>query len=111
MARVFDLKLLAADPWVSDVELAYVGARKVDLPTLMRESDFAVVCALLNQETRHLVGAAEFAAMKPSAYFINVARGPIVDEAALIDALRKRQMAGAATDVFERSRWRRTIPC
>ena len=101
MARVFDLKLLAADPYVSAVELAYVGARKVDLPTLMRESDFVVVCALLNQETRHLVGAAEFAAMKPSAYFINVARGPIVDEAALIHALRNGQLAGAATDVFE----------
>lgn len=101
MARVFDLKLLAADPYVSDVELGYIGARKVDLPALMCEADFVVVCALLNQDTRHLVGADEFAAMKPSAYFINVARGPIVDELALIEALRKQQLAGAATDVFE----------
>ena len=101
MASVFDLKLLAADPHVNDVELAYIGARKVDLPTLMRESDFVVVCALLDERTRHLVGAEQFALMKASAYFINVARGPIVDEPALIRALQAGTIAGAATDVFE----------
>lgn len=101
MASVFDLKLLAADPYVNDVELAYIGARKVDLPTLMRESDFVVVCALLDERTRHLVGVEQFALMKPSAYFINVARGPIVDEPALIAALQAGAIAGAATDVFE----------
>ena len=101
MASVFDLKLLAADPHVNDVELAYIGARKVDLPTLMRESDFVVVCALLDERTRHLVGAEQFALMKASAYFINVARGPIVDEPALIGALQTGMIAGAATDVFE----------
>ncbi len=101
MAAVFDLKLLAADPNVSEVELGYIGARKVDLPTLMRESDFVVVCALLDDSTRHLVGAAQFNLMKNSAYFINVARGPIVDEPALIEALRSSRIAGAATDVFE----------
>jgi phosphoglycerate dehydrogenase-like enzyme len=102
MARVFDLKLLAADPYVNAVELSYIGARKVDLDTLMRESDFVVVCCLLNDETRHLVGAPQFARMRPAAYFVNVARGPIVDEAALIDALAARRIAGAALDVFER---------
>ena len=101
MASVFDLKLLAADPNVSEVELGYLGARKVDLPTLLRESDFVVVCALLDASTRHLVGAAQFGLMQPSAYFINVARGPIVDEPALIEALRSGRIAGAATDVFE----------
>ncbi len=101
MASVFDLKLLAADPNVNDVELAYIGARKVELPALMRESDFVVVCALLDERTRHLVGAEQFALMKPAAYFINVARGPIVDEAALIAALQAGKIAGAATDVFE----------
>ena len=101
MASVFDMKLLAADPNVSDVELGYLGARKVDLPTLMCESDFVVVCALLDESTRHLVGTTQFALMKPSAYFINVARGPIVDELALIETLNSGRIAGAATDVFE----------
>src|SRR5438046_6203124 len=101
MARTFDLKLLAADPVVNALELAYLGARKVDLATLLAESDFVVVACLLNERTRHLMGAREFAQMKPAAYFINVARGPIVDEPALIEALRARRIAGAALDVFE----------
>lgn len=101
MARVFDLKLLATDPVANDVELTYIGARKVDLDTLMRESDFVVVCCLLNEHTRHLIGAEALAKMKPTSYLINVARGPIVDEKALIDVLQKRRIAGAALDVFE----------
>ncbi|OLE18586.1 MAG: hypothetical protein AUG50_05905 [Betaproteobacteria bacterium 13_1_20CM_3_63_8] len=101
MARVFDLKLLATDPVANDVELGYIGAGKVDLDTLMRESDFVVVCCLLNERTRHLIGAEALAKMKPTSYLINVARGPIVDEKALIDVLQKRRIAGAALDVFE----------
>ena len=101
MARVFDLRLLAADPYVNAIELAYIGARKVDLLTLLEDSDFVVVCCLLNDETRHLIGAREFARMKPTAYFVNVARGPIVDEAALLAALAEHRIAGAALDVFE----------
>ena len=101
MAAAFDLKLIAADPFANAVELGYVGAQKVDLDTLLASADFVVVACLLNEGTRHLVGAAQFARMKKSAYFINVARGPIVDEAALIEALRAGRIAGAATDVFE----------
>jgi D-3-phosphoglycerate dehydrogenase len=101
MARVFDLKLLAADPYVNAVELGYIGARKVDLPTLMRESDFVVTIPLLNDETRHLISTPQFALMKRSAYFINVSRGPVVDEPALIAALQAGLIAGAALDVFE----------
>ena len=101
MARTFDLRLLANDPYVNEVELGYVGARKVDLPTLLRESDFVVTIPLLNDETRHLMSTREFAQMKPSAYFINVSRGPVVDEAALIAALTSGKIAGAALDVFE----------
>src|SRR5664279_316569 len=71
MARVFDLKLLAADPYVNAVELGYVGARKVPLDVLLRESDFVVTIPLLNEETRHLIGAPQFALMKPSAYFLS----------------------------------------
>jgi phosphoglycerate dehydrogenase-like enzyme len=101
LAKPFDLRLLAADPVANALELSYLGARKVDLPTLLSESDFVVVACLLNERTRHLVGAKEFAQMRPGAYFINVARGPIVDEPALIEALRERRIAGAALDVFE----------
>jgi phosphoglycerate dehydrogenase-like enzyme len=101
MARSFDLKLIAADPFANDIELNYVGARKVELPELLREADFIVVCCLLNERTRHLIGAKEFSLMRPSTYFINVARGPIVDEPALIQALREQRIAGAALDVFE----------
>jgi phosphoglycerate dehydrogenase-like enzyme len=101
MARAFDLDLLAADPVANEIELGYIGARRVPLDTLLREADFVVVCCLLNDKTRHLMGAAQFALMKPTAYFINVARGPIVDEPALIDVLRGNRIAGAALDVFE----------
>jgi D-3-phosphoglycerate dehydrogenase len=101
LARVFDLKLLAADPYAETLELSYIGARHVPLDELMREADFVVVACLLNEETRALVGARQLALMKPGAYFINVARGPIVDEKALYEALAARRIAGAGLDVFE----------
>ena len=101
MARTFDLDLIASDSQVDAVELGYLNTRKVDLDTLLATSDFVVVCCLLDASTWHLIGAPQFARMKPTAYFINVARGPIVDEGALIDALRERRIAGAALDVFE----------
>jgi D-3-phosphoglycerate dehydrogenase len=101
MARTFDLKLLAADPHVNVIELATIGARKVDLDTLLAESDFVVAIPLLNDATRHLIGAPQFARMKRTAYFINVSRGPVVDEPALIEALRTGRIAGAGLDVFE----------
>jgi D-3-phosphoglycerate dehydrogenase len=101
MARVFDLRLLSADPYAEELELRYLGAKKVDLDALMVQSDFVVVTALLNEETRHLINAKQLGYMKPSAYLINVARGPVVDEKALYDALAKGRIAGAALDVFE----------
>ncbi|HEY8251695.1 MAG TPA: NAD(P)-dependent oxidoreductase [Burkholderiales bacterium] len=101
MAKVFDLRLLAADPYAERLELEYIGARHVPLDELMRESDFVVVACLLNDETRRLVGARQLALMKPTAYFINVARGPIVDEKALYETLAARRIAGAGLDVFE----------
>ena len=101
MARTFDLKLVAADPFANDIELGYLDTRKVALETLLRSADFVVVCCLLNEQTRHLIGAQQFALMRPEAYFINVARGPIVDEQALVEVLRERRIAGAALDVFE----------
>jgi phosphoglycerate dehydrogenase-like enzyme len=101
MAKAFDLKLLAADPYAEELELAYIGARKVPLEELMAAADFVVVTALLNEETRHLVNARQLARMKPTAYLINVARGPVVDEKALYAALAAGTIAGAGLDVFE----------
>jgi len=101
LARTFDLKLMAADPYADALELGYLGARRVALETLMAESDFVVVTALLNEETRHLVDGPQLARMKPTAYLINVARGPVVDEKALYAALSSGKIAGAGLDVFE----------
>lgn len=100
LARVFDLKLLAADPYAERLELEYIGARPVALAELMAQSDFVVITCLLNDETRGLVGARELALMKPGAYLINVARGPVVDEKALYEVLAARRIAGAGLDVF-----------
>jgi phosphoglycerate dehydrogenase-like enzyme len=101
LSRVFDLKLLAADPYAEALELSYIGARQVPLAELMAQSDFVVITCLLNEETRGLVGAREIALMKPTACLINVARGPVVDEKALYQALAARRIAGAGLDVFE----------
>ena len=101
MARVFDLRLLAADPYVDFATIESLHARKVTLDELMTQSDFVVITCLLNDETRKLIGAPQLALMKPTAYLINVARGPIVDERALYETLSSRRIAGAALDVFE----------
>jgi glyoxylate reductase len=68
---------------------------------LLREADFSVLSVPLSPETRHLIGAAELALMKPTAFLVNVARGPVVDETALVEALRAGRIAGAGLDVFE----------
>jgi phosphoglycerate dehydrogenase-like enzyme len=78
-----------------------LGVRMVDFETVFRESDFVCINCPLSAQTLHLVGAKEFAMMKPSAYFINTARGPIVDEKALYEALSTNRIKGAAIDVFE----------
>ncbi len=70
------------------------------LPALLERSDVVVMCAPLTRETHHLIGAAQLAAMKPTAYFVNIGRGASVDEAALAAALAERRIAGAAVDVF-----------
>lgn len=100
LAQPFGLKVLANDPYVAASAIEAVGAQAVDLKTLMRESDFVVVMCQLTPETRQLIGRAELALMKPDAYLISIARGPIVDEAALIAALREGRIAGAGIDVF-----------
>jgi glyoxylate reductase len=69
---------------------------------LLRQSDFVSIHSPLREETRGQIGASELALMKPTAFLINTSRGPIVDELALVDALQRRQIAGAGLDVFER---------
>jgi D-3-phosphoglycerate dehydrogenase len=81
--------------------VAPLGVKLVDMDTLFREADFLCVNCPLSGETRRLVGARQFSLMKPGAYFINTARGPIVDEKALHEALSTRRIAGAGIDVFE----------
>jgi glyoxylate reductase len=71
------------------------------LDDLLRESDFVVINASFHAGTTHLIGPRELSLMKPTAYLINTARGPIVDEQALVDALKARRIAGAGLDVFE----------
>jgi D-3-phosphoglycerate dehydrogenase len=101
LARPFGWKMLAADPYVDPSAVAALGAELVPLEQLLQASDFVVATVLLNAQTRHLMNAQRFALMKRSAYFVNLSRGPIADEAALIDALRERTIAGAGIDVFE----------
>jgi phosphoglycerate dehydrogenase-like enzyme len=100
LARAFDLRVAVADPYVQAADIEKLGATVVPLDTMVAESDFVVVACLLNDETRALINAERLARMKPSAYLINVARGPIVHEQALIEALRAKRIAGAALDVF-----------
>lgn len=101
LAAPFFGRILAADPLVGEAQIAALGARKTPLDALLREADAVVVCCLLTPDTRHLIGEAEFRAMKPSAFFVNVGRGPIHDEAALAAALSAGEIAGAGLDVTE----------
>jgi D-3-phosphoglycerate dehydrogenase len=101
LARPFGWKMRVADPYVDPSAMSALGAECMPLEQLLRESDFVVATVLLNRETRHLMNAARFAQMKRSAFFINLSRGPIVDEPALIAALEHGTIAGAGLDVFE----------
>lgn len=100
-AAVFDMRVLACDPYLTEAEIAARGARKVDFATLLAESDFVTVHCPRNAETLGMFNTAAFAAMKPSAFFINTARGKIHEEAALLNALNSGQIAGAGIDVFD----------
>jgi phosphoglycerate dehydrogenase-like enzyme len=95
------MRHLTADPFAKAADVAAAGATLVSLETLLAEADFVVVCCALTEGTRHLINRERLALMKPAAYLINVARGPIVDQPALTAALRERQIAGAGLDVFE----------
>ncbi len=96
----FEMRVLAHDPYARQEDLP-PGVELASLETVMREGDFVSVNCPLTRETRHLINAALLGLMKPTAYLINTARGPIVDEGALYDALVAGQIAGAGLDVFE----------
>ncbi|MFN3325681.1 MAG: NAD(P)-dependent oxidoreductase [Bryobacteraceae bacterium] len=95
-------RFLACDPHVSSDAVRPLGVELVDMDTVFRESDYVAVNTLLNSTTRGLIGEPQFRLMKPTAYFINTSRGGIVQECALIRALKERWFAGAGIDVFEK---------
>jgi len=96
----FRMRLLYVDNH-NNLELDRIGGRRVDLETALRQADFVSLHLPLAPETHHLIGRRELEMMKPTACLINTARGPVIDESALVEALRTRRIAGAGLDVYE----------
>jgi len=97
----FDCKRIAFDPWKTQAEADQINVTLVDLDTLLSSADVVVVLATLTPETHHMLNASKLSLMKENAVLINISRGPIVEEAALIDVLQRGAIAGAGLDVFE----------
>ncbi len=95
-------RMLACDPYVGQEDVAALGVELTDMETVLRESDYVTLNTLLSEQTRGLMGEAQFRMMKPEAYFINTARGALVQEDALVRALREGWIRGAGIDVFEK---------
>jgi D-3-phosphoglycerate dehydrogenase len=101
-AQAFGMIILGYDPVpVSSSFIEETGIKLVSLHTLLEKSDFVTLQCDLNASSFHLIGVAELQKMKSSAYIINTSRGPVIDEPALVEALREHRIAGAALDVFE----------
>jgi glyoxylate reductase len=98
----FDMQILAHDPYAREAVEASDLAQWAELDDLLARSDFVSLHPLLTEETRHLIDEARLRSMRPDAYLINAARGPVVDEAALVRALQQGWIAGAGLDVYER---------
>jgi phosphoglycerate dehydrogenase-like enzyme len=98
-ALAFDMKVLGYD--IRPVETER-GVEMTDLATLLKSSDVITLHSFLNEQTRHMIGRSELASMKRSAFLINTSRGPVVDEAALVEALEAKRIGGAGLDVFEK---------
>ena len=104
MARkglALSMEVLVHDPYVDPKDLETEGYVPATLEELLRESDYVSLHTPLVPSTRHLIGAAQLELMKPTAFLINTSRGPVVDETALVEALRNKAIAGAGLDVFE----------
>jgi D-3-phosphoglycerate dehydrogenase len=100
-ARAFEMALLVYDPYIPESHVTALGGKWIMLNELLGDADFVTVHCPLTEETTRMIGPKEFSLMKPGAYLINAARGGIVDENALYDALCERKIAGAALDVVE----------
>ena len=98
-AKALGFRLIAYDPYVLDEVMRSHGVEPVDFDTLLRKSDYVSLHAWLSDETRHMLGTEAFKKMKPSAFLINTARGEIVDQDALVRALKDNRLAGAGLDV------------
>ncbi len=101
LAAPFGMRHIAYDPYLKPEAAADVGVTLVDLDTVLAESDFLSISCPLSEKTRHMIGERELKKMKPTAFLINTARGPIIDEGALTRALRERWIQGAGLDVFD----------
>lgn len=101
MARGFDMKILYADKFGNPELEKEVGAKKVELETLLKQSDFISIHVNLTPETVHMISEPQFALMKPDCVFVNTSRGPVVDEKALVKALQEKKIFAAGLDVFE----------
>ena len=101
VAKVFDMNVIAWSENLAAEAAAEVGVERVEKEELFRNADILSVHLLMSKRSKGMVGAAELALMKPTSYLVNTARGPIVDEDALIKALETRQIAGAAMDVYD----------
>jgi D-3-phosphoglycerate dehydrogenase len=99
--RAFEMLLLVCDPYIPASHVTALGGRWVGMDELFRESDYVTLHCPLNAETHHLVGEKQLALMKRSAFLVNLARGGVVDEQALVASLRDKRIAGAAIDVME----------
>ncbi len=100
-ARGFDMKVLALDPYPNREKAAELGVELTDLPQILREADYMSLHCNLTDDNYHIIGAAELAAMKPTAFLINTARGKLIDTQALIESLANGEIAGAALDTVE----------
>jgi phosphoglycerate dehydrogenase-like enzyme len=101
LAAPFAMRVLAYSPHADAAQAEAMGVRLTGLDELLCEADFVSLHCRLTERTRGLLGAAQLARMKPTAYLVNVARGELIDQPALVGALRQGQIAGAALDVFE----------
>jgi D-3-phosphoglycerate dehydrogenase len=101
-AKAFGIQVIAFDPYLPETVFQREGVRRVEFDELVKLSDYISIHTPLMPETHHLFNADVFSRMKPTAYLVNTARGPIVDEAALAIALDRKQLAGAALDVMEK---------
>jgi len=100
IAYGFNMRVLAYDPYVSVEAAKEKRVELISLEKLLKESDFVTLHVVLTEDTKGMIGARELNLMKPTAYLINASRGPIVDEEALVRALREKKIAGAGLDVF-----------